>query len=35
MEGGAAILAPVKRNHHIEVIGLIHNRPLVRNILRV
>jgi hypothetical protein len=35
IEGGAAILAAVNRNHHIVIIGLIVIKPLVRNILRV
>jgi RIO-like serine/threonine protein kinase len=35
IDGGAAILAPVNKNHHIVIMGLIHIRPLVRNILRV
>jgi hypothetical protein len=35
IEGGAAILAAVNRNHHIVIIGLITINPLVRNILRV
>lgn len=35
IDGGAAILAAVNRNHHIVIIGLIVIRPLVKNILRV
>jgi len=35
MEGGAAIFAAVKRNHHIVIVGLIVISPLVKNILRV
>jgi hypothetical protein len=35
IDGGAAILAAVNRNHHIVIIGLIVISPLVRNILRV
>lgn len=35
IDGGAAMLAAVNKNHHIVIIGLIVMRPLVRNILRV
>lgn len=35
IEGGAAILAPVNRNHHKVIIGLIHIKPFVRKMLRV
>jgi len=35
IDGGAAILAAVKMNHHIVIIGLIVINPFVRNILRV
>ena len=35
IDGGAAIFAAVKRNHHIVITGLIVIRPLVRNMLRV
>lgn len=35
IDGGAAILAPVNKNHHKVIMGLIHIRPLVRNMLRV
>lgn len=35
IDGGAAILAAVNRNHHIVIVGLIVINPLVRNILRV
>lgn len=35
IEGGAAILAAVNRNHHIVIIGATTINPFVRNILRV
>jgi hypothetical protein len=35
IEGGAAMLAAVNKNHHIDIIGLMVINPLVRNILRV
>lgn len=35
IDGGAAILAAVNKNHHIDIIGLIVINPLVKNILRV
>jgi len=35
IDGGAAILAHVKRNHHNVIIGATAISPLVRNILRV
>jgi hypothetical protein len=35
IEGGAAMLAAVNKNHHIVIIGLIVINPLVKNILRV
>lgn len=35
IDGGAAIFAAVNKNHHIDIIGLRHNKPLVRNNLRV
>jgi len=35
IDGGAAILAAVKINHHIVMIGLMVISPFVRNILRV
>jgi len=35
IDGGAAILAAVNRNHHIVIVGLIVINPFVRNILRV
>jgi len=35
IDGGAAILQIVNKNHHIDKIGHIVNKPLVRNILRV
>lgn len=35
IEGGAAIFAAVKRNHHIDIVGLIVISPFVKNILRV
>lgn len=35
IDGGAAILAAVKMNHHIVIIGLMVINPFVRNILRV
>lgn len=35
IDGGAAMLAAVNKNHHIVIIGLIIINPLVRNILRV
>jgi hypothetical protein len=35
IDGGAAILAAVKINHHIVIIGLMVINPFVRNILRV
>lgn len=35
IDGGAAILAAVNRNHHIVIVGLIVINPLVKNILRV
>jgi len=35
IDGGAAILAAVNRNHHIVIIGVIDINPLVKNILRV
>ncbi len=35
IDGGAAILAAVKRNHHMVMIGATVISPLVRNILRV
>jgi hypothetical protein len=35
IEGGAAILAAVNKNHHIVIIGFTHINPLVKNSLRV
>jgi len=35
IDGGAAILAAVNKNHHIVIVGLIVISPFVRNILRV
>jgi len=35
IDGGAAIFAAVKINHHIDMIGLTHINPLVKNMLRV
>lgn len=35
IDGGAAILAPVNKNHHRVIMGLIHINPLVKKILRV
>lgn len=35
IDGGAAILVAVNKNHHILIMGLIVIKPLVRNILRV
>lgn len=35
IDGGAAILHAVNMNHHIDIIGVMVIRPLVRNILRV
>lgn len=35
MEGGAAILAPVNRNHQRVIVGATQSNPLVRKILRV
>lgn len=35
MDGGAAILAAVKINHHIDIVGPTDINPFVRNILRV
>lgn len=35
IDGGAAMFAAVNINHHIVIIGLITNSPLVKNILRV
>jgi len=34
-DGGAAILAAAKRNHHIDIVGIIFISPFIRNILRV
>jgi len=33
--GGAAIFATVNINHHIDIMGEIDIKPLVKNILRV
>jgi len=35
IDGGAAMLAAVNKNHHIVMIGLMVISPLVKNILRV
>jgi len=35
MEGGAAMLAAVNKNHHSVIIGATDINPLVKNILRV
>jgi hypothetical protein len=35
IDGGAAMFAAVKRNHHIDIDGRIHSIPLVKKILRV
>lgn len=35
MDGGAAILAQIRRNHHREIIGTDISKPFVRAILRV
>jgi hypothetical protein len=35
IDGGAAMLAPVNKNHHIVIEGPTHSIPLVRKILRV
>jgi hypothetical protein len=35
IDGGAAMLAAVNRNHHIDIIGVIVISPLVKNMLRV
>jgi hypothetical protein len=35
IDGGAAIFAAVNINHHIDIIGAVHIRPLDKNILRV
>lgn len=35
IDGGAAILAHVNKNHHKVITGVTHMRPLVKNILRV
>jgi hypothetical protein len=35
IDGGAAILAAVNRNHHRDIIGAIVISPLDKNILRV
>lgn len=35
IDGGAAILTALKRNHHIVMVGIIVKRPLVRKRLRV
>jgi hypothetical protein len=35
IDGGAAMLAAVNKNHHIDIVGLIHINPLDKNILRV
>ncbi len=35
IEGGAAMLAHTKRNHHNEIIGIDVSNPLVRATLRV
>lgn len=35
MDGGAAIFALTKRNHHIDIMGRLTRIPLVRAMLRV
>lgn len=35
IDGGAAMLAAVNKNHHMVIVGLIVIKPLVKNILRV
>lgn len=35
IEGGAAIFAPVNRNHHKVIVGPTHISPFVRKMLRV
>lgn len=35
IDGGAAMLAAVNKNHHMDIIGLIVISPLVKNMLRV
>ena len=35
IDGGAAMLAAVNKNHHMVIIGLMVINPLVKNILRV
>lgn len=35
IDGGAAIFAPVNRNHQRVIDGATHSNPLVRKILRV
>jgi len=35
IDGGAAMFAQVKMNHHIVIVGPTHINPFVRNRLRV
>jgi hypothetical protein len=35
IDGGAAILAAVNINHHIDIVGRMHSNPLDKYILRV